>query len=90
MSMYERLGVSANIVTVAALPNEAGALSVAAGKGIYIVPGEWIKSVTDVDNIVAVHLSDEDAYIHVHVVSRRNETSKCVHDFIATLQKVLG
>jgi DNA-binding transcriptional LysR family regulator len=80
-------GVVLRVSRTTALPHEAGAALVAAGKGIYVLAGSPLKFPSFGAGIVSIRL-DEAIALEVHMAWRKGETSPAVLSFLETARKV--
>ena len=83
------------IVPTATMPyEEAGAILVSSGKGIYLAVGKDPIHPSFADRLVALPLADPSAVIEVHIVWRKDEQAKTTLDFVrfarAMFPKKLG
>jgi hypothetical protein len=62
--------------------DEAGAILVASGKGIYLAVGESPYHPSFADRIVALPLFEPSAVMPVHIVWRKNEQAKTTVEFV--------
>ena len=85
--MYRDAAVDPNILHTTSLPHEAGAMLVASGKGIYILPGTAHHPPAPGSGITAVPL-DKAPCIAVHIAWRNEETSVAVLNFLEIAREV--
>ncbi len=88
--LYARAGVTPKTMpTPGAGPfNHAGMMLVASGRGVYFGYGVPQTGPHPASGVAVVPVSDAEATIEVSVVSRRNEASAVVADFIACAQRL--
>ena len=83
LDLYRQAGVSPKIVPTETMPyEEAGAILVDSGKGIYLALGRNPCHPSFADRLVARPLCDPSATVPVHIVWRRDEQAKTVLDFV--------
>lgn len=91
LDLIRNAGLSANIVpTQTMVHDEAGAILVDSGKGIYIAVGRNPYHPAFADRLTALPLMEPGATIEVHIVWRKKEQTKVALDFIAFTRKVLS
>ena len=91
LDLIRNAGLSANIVpTQTIVHDEAGAILVDSGKGIYIAVGRNPYHPAFADRLIALPLMEPGATIEVHIVWRKKEQTKVALDFIAFTRKVLS
>jgi DNA-binding transcriptional LysR family regulator len=90
LDLYAQAGVlPRTMATPAAGPyNHAGMMLVASGKGVYLGYGVPQTGPQPASGVAVVPLNDTDAIIEVCIVSRRNESSAAVNDFIACAHRL--
>ena len=64
--------------------DEAGAMMVATGKGIYLAVGKNPIHPSFAEQLVAVPLADPSAFIEVHIAWRKDESSPAILSFLDT------
>ena len=83
LQILRRQGTSVKIVPTATMPyEEAGAILVSSGKGIYLALGKDPIHPSFTDRLVALPLADTSAVIEVHIVWRKDEQAKTTLDFV--------
>lgn len=91
LDLYHNAGLSPTIVpTQTMVHDEAGAILVDSGKGIYIAVGRNPYHPSFADRLTALPLMEPGATIEVHIAWRKKEQSKVALDFISFTRKVLS
>ncbi len=91
LELYQRAGITPRVVHTTTGPfEEAGALLVASGKGIYIGAGPAGRRPVLHKDVVAVALDEPEAKVDVFVAWRRQESSPAVLGFVETVRRVFG
>ena len=91
LDLIRNAGLSPNIVpTQTIVHDEAGAILVDSGKGIYIAVGRNPYHPSFADRLTALPLMEPGATIEVHIVWRKKEQTKVALDFVAFTRKVLS
>ena len=90
MSLYGRQGLTSHLTVTPAEPHEeAGAIMVASGKGIFLGVGAIVnRSVSGID-LVSVRLNEPEAKIELYMAWRKDEPSSAVFSFLDTARRVL-
>ena len=89
LELYREAGLTPRIIRTRTAPyDEAGAVLVAAGKGIYLGVGAVRSKPGDANDVVMVPLDEPNAKVAAHVVWRKGETSGVVLAFLETVKKV--
>jgi DNA-binding transcriptional LysR family regulator len=90
LGLYSRHGMTPHLtVTHAEAHEEAGAIMVASGKGIFIGAGAIVnRSVSGID-LASVRLNEPEAKIEVYMAWRKNEQSTAVFSFLDSARRVL-
>jgi DNA-binding transcriptional LysR family regulator len=70
--------------------DDAGAMMVASGRGIYVAVGKNPCHPSFADQLVALPLSDPAAFIEVHLAWRKGDSSTTILNFINTSRALLG
>jgi DNA-binding transcriptional LysR family regulator len=70
--------------------DDAGAMMVASGRGIYVAVGKNPCHPSFADQLIALPLSDPSAFIEVHLAWRKSDTSATILNFINTSRAMLG
>lgn len=82
------------IITETTCYDESGAMMAASGKGLFIAVGKNPLHPSFSDQLVALRLDEPSAFVEVHVIWRRGESSQTIFNFIDTarglLQRVSG
>jgi DNA-binding transcriptional LysR family regulator len=85
LQLLRHSGISPQITPVdITCYDEAGAMMVATGKGIYLAVGKNPIHPSFADQLVAVPLADTSAFIEVHIAWRRDESLPAVLSFLDT------
>jgi DNA-binding transcriptional LysR family regulator len=89
MGLYSRHGFTPHLtVTHVEAHEEAGAIMVASGKGIFMGAGAIVnRSVSGVE-LASVRLNEPEAKIEVYMVWRKGEESPAVLDFLASVRRI--
>lgn len=83
LDMYQKAGLSPKIVRTETTPlDEAGAILVDSGKGIYIAVGSHPCHPSFAGRLKVIPLSDASATVEAHVAWRKGERTRTVLDFI--------
>jgi len=83
LELYRDAGISPKVIPTETMPyDEAGAILVASGKGIYIAVGENPYYPSFADRLTARLLDEPTAVMPVHVVWRKNERARLVLEFV--------
>jgi DNA-binding transcriptional LysR family regulator len=91
LELYRSAKLQPKIIQTRTLPyEEAGAILVASGKGIYIAVGSDPVHPSFMDRLTTVPLKERDAKVDVHVAWHRDERSVAVREFIATSLRVFN
>lgn len=88
LEMYRNAGINPKIVPTNAVPSAAGAMTVASGKGIYVVPGSAHDHPYYGNDNAVVPLDEPSAVIQVHMAWRKGETSTAVMNYLETVRQV--
>jgi DNA-binding transcriptional LysR family regulator len=70
--------------------DDAGAMMVASGRGIYVAVGKNPCHPSFADQLIALPLSDPSAFIEVHMSWRKSDSSATILNFINTSRTLLG
>jgi DNA-binding transcriptional LysR family regulator len=87
LQMARDAGVTLKVARTTALPHEAGAALVAAGKGIYVLAGSPLKFPSFGTGITTIPL-DEPMALEVHIAWRKGENSPTVLSFLEVARRV--
>jgi DNA-binding transcriptional LysR family regulator len=91
LALYRLSGITPRIVPTESTPlDEAGAVLVDAGKGIYIAVGSHPCHPSFAEKLAVVPLSDSNATVEVHVAWRRSEQTRAVLNFIELTMQIFG
>ena len=86
LDLYHRAGIHPRLIQTKTLPyEEAGAILVASGKGVYVAVGDDPVHPSFQDRVKAIPLDEPDACIDVHVGWRQHESSPAVLAFLETV-----
>lgn len=89
MELYRRAGISPRIIFTSTAPfEEAGAMLVASGKGIYLGVGAVLSDPMSGSEVATVPLDEPEAKIQVHMAWRRGENSSAVLAFLDSVRSV--
>ena len=89
LDLYREAGLTPRIVRTQTAPyDEAGAVLVASGKGIYLGVGAVRAKPGTSSEVVMVPLDEPNAKVYAHVVWRKGETSGVVLAFLETVKRV--
>lgn len=88
LQLFRNAGISPRIVPTMTMPyDEAGAILVESGKGIYLAVGEGPRYPSFADRLLAVPLDEHSAVMPVHMVWRKNESSRTTLEFVRYAQE---
>jgi DNA-binding transcriptional LysR family regulator len=89
LELYRRAGISPQITPVnITCYDEAGAMMVATGKGIYLAVGKNPIHPSFADQLVAIPLADPLAFVEVHIAWRKDEASPAILNFLDTARRL--
>jgi DNA-binding transcriptional LysR family regulator len=89
LEIYRHAGVSPRILFTSTAPyEEAGAMLVASGKGIYLGVGAVLASPKGGSEVATIPLDEPGARIEVHMAWRKGESSTTVLAFLDTVRQV--
>jgi DNA-binding transcriptional LysR family regulator len=89
LELYREAGLTPRIIRTQTAPyDEAGAVLVASGKGIYLGVGAVRAKPGTSNEVVMVPLDEPNAKVYAHVVWRKGETSGVVLAFLETVKRV--
>ena len=81
--MYREAGLTPKIIPTETMPyDEAGAILVESGKGIYLALGKNPYHPSFADRLAAVPLREPSAVMPVHIVWRKDEQTKAILEFV--------
>ena len=88
MGLYSRQGFSPHLtITHVEAHEEAGAIMVASGKGIFMGAGAIVnRSVAGVQ-LASVRLNEPEAKIEVYAAWRRDDDARALHDFLDCMRR---
>jgi DNA-binding transcriptional LysR family regulator len=85
LELLRRSGISPQIVPVdITCYDEAGAMMVATGRGIYLAVGKNPIHPSFADQLTAIPLAEPAAFVEVHIAWRRGESSSAILSFLDT------
>jgi DNA-binding transcriptional LysR family regulator len=90
MGLYSKLGLTSHLTARHVEPHEeAGAIMIASGKGIFLGVGAIVnRSVSGID-LVSVRLNEPEAKIELYMAWRKEEQSSAVFSFLDTARRLL-
>ena len=91
LELFRNGGITPKIIPTETMPyDEAGAILVESGKGIYLAVGEGPYYPSFADRLVALPLDERSAVMPVHIVWRKDEKAKSTLEFVTYAEKVCG
>lgn len=91
LQLFRDAGIAPKIIPTETMPyDEAGAILVESGKGIYLAVGEGPYYPSFADRLVALPLDEPSALMPVHLVWRKDEKSKTILEFIKCAHNICG
>jgi DNA-binding transcriptional LysR family regulator len=85
LDLFRRSGTSPQIVPVdITCYDEAGAMMVATGKGVYLAVGKNPIHPSFAEQLIAIPLADPAAFVEVHIAWRKDEASPAILSFLDT------
>ncbi len=89
LELYRHAGLSPRIIFTNTAPfEEAGAMLVSSGKGIYLGVGAVLTDPSGASEVATVPLDEPDARIEVHMAWRKSENSHAILAFLDTARSV--
>jgi DNA-binding transcriptional LysR family regulator len=89
LELLRKAGIAPKITPTETMPyDEAGAILVESGKGIYLTVGKNPYHPLFADRIVALPLRESFAVMPVHIVWRKDEQAKAILDFVSCVQRM--
>ncbi len=83
LELFRNEGIAPKIIPTETMPyDEAGAILVESGKGIYLAVGEGPYYPSFADRLVALPLDERSAVMPVHIVWRKDEKAKSTLEFV--------
>ena len=83
LELFHGAGIAPRIIPTETMPyDEAGAILVESGKGIYLAVGEGPYYPSFADRLVALPLDERSAVMPVHIVWRKDEKAKTTLEFV--------
>lgn len=91
LELFRNGGIAPKIIPTETMPyDEAGAILVESGKGIYLAVGEGPYYPSFADRLVALPLDERSAVMPVHIVWRKDEKAKSTLEFVAYAERMCG
>jgi DNA-binding transcriptional LysR family regulator len=91
LELLRNAGITPKITPTETMPyDEAGAILVESGKGIYLAVGEGPYYPSFADQLVALPLDEPSAVMPVHIVWRKNEQARTTLDFVRYAQSMFA
>ncbi len=91
LELFRNAGIAPKIIPTETMPyDEAGAILVESGKGIYLAVGEGPYYPSFADRLVALPLDERSAVMPVHVVWRKDENAKTTLEFVKYAESICG
>jgi DNA-binding transcriptional LysR family regulator len=88
LQLFRSAGISPRIVPTETMPyDEAGAILVESGKGIYLAVGEGPCYPSFADRLLALPLDEPSAVMPVHILWRKTEESRTTLEFVRYAQE---
>jgi DNA-binding transcriptional LysR family regulator len=89
LELFRSAGIAPRIIPTETMPyDEAGAILVESGKGIYLAVGEGPYYPSFADRLVALPLDERSAVMPVHIVWRKDEKAKTTLEFVRYAQSM--
>lgn len=91
LELFRNAGIAPKMIPTETMPyDEAGAILVESGKGIYLAVGEGPYYPSFADRLVALPLDERSAVMPVHVVWRKDEKAKSTLEFVKYAESMCG
>ena len=91
LELFRNEGIAPKIIPTETMPyDEAGAILVESGKGIYLAVGEGPYYPSFADRLVALPLDERSAVMPVHIVWRKDEKAKSTLEFVTYAERMCG
>ncbi len=91
LALFRNVGINPKIIsTETTCYDEAGAMMVASGRGIYVAVGKNPCHPSFTDQLVALPLYEPSASIEVHLAWRKGDSSATILNFLDTSRALLG
>jgi DNA-binding transcriptional LysR family regulator len=91
LELFRNSGIAPKIIPTETMPyDEAGAILVESGKGIYLAVGEGPYYPSFADRLVALPLDEPAAVMPVHIVWRKDERARTTLEFVRYAQRMCG
>lgn len=88
LQLFRNAGISPRIIPTETMPyDEAGAILVESGKGIYLAVGEGPCYPSFADRLVVLPVDEPSAVMPVHIMWRKDERSKTTIEFVKYAQE---
>lgn len=88
LKLFRNAGITPRIIPTETMPyDEAGAILVESGKGIYLAVGEGPCYPSFADRLLVLPLEEPSALMPVHIVWRKDEQSKTTLEFVRYVQE---
>jgi DNA-binding transcriptional LysR family regulator len=90
LELLRRSGISPQIIPVdITCYDEAGAMMVATGRGIYLAVGKNPIHPSFADQLIAIPLAEPASFVEVHIAWRKGESSSAILSFLDTARGLL-
>jgi DNA-binding transcriptional LysR family regulator len=91
LELFRNGGIAPKLIPTETMPyDEAGAILVESGKGIYLAVGEGPYYPSFADRLVALPLDERSAVMPVHIVWRKDEKAKSTLEFVTYAERMCG
>ena len=91
LELLRNAGIAPKMIPTETMPyDEAGAILVESGKGIYLAVGDGPYYPSFADRLVALPLDEPSAVMPVHIVWRKNEQARTTVEFVKYAQRMFG
>lgn len=88
LQLFRNAGISPRIIPTETMPyDEAGAILVESGKGIYLAVGEGPCYPSFADRLLVLPLDERSAVMPVHIVWRKDDQSRTTFEFVRYAQE---
>jgi DNA-binding transcriptional LysR family regulator len=88
LQLFRNAGISPRIIATETMPyDEAGAILVESGKGIYLAVGEGPCYPSFADRLLVLPLDEPSAVMPVHIVWRKDDQSRTTFEFVRYAQE---
>jgi DNA-binding transcriptional LysR family regulator len=83
LDLFRERGLEPHMIQTESTPlDEAGAIMVDSGKGIFIAIGASMRHPHFADRLIVVPIADPGAYVEAHIAWRQNESVKAILNFV--------